>query len=408
MSRAVASLSRRSNTATLTSSVLPVLVSRLAQTSVVLALQSVLPNDIGVTAAQSSGATTAVLAGIYSPNGPAQLGRLNALATAMFCAYSIDEQQPSFLEVPLQVAVGSSAVRWYAGSALLTAAVLLLPCVIAHAALWHAAARGFVKATAVRAIGKVHCVFVAALAPGVVQTGVTAAAHGESMTDFVCGIASVAIAVGSLARVARHVLLGVSVFLTRVPSGDLHVGAWYREALGEWFVDSKDPMRLLHRAHGVEEVGSAVALALVAGTRPAAQSACDGVAAFCVAIAATHFCYVVIVRPLVATVDLVFSTGIAAVTTVMAATACFVRVDRERAPIVFGWCTFLLLLLFPLQLVVKSATELLAWHRKRLQFVIDSQLCALQCELKAPMVNRNPLEVVTGIRRADPSRPSQW
>ena len=325
-----------------------------APRSLAQSLEAVMPAALGEAVASTSSASVAA-AGAISPAAANKGANMANVLSILDCAFDPDNDlDPPPLEAMFPLSIGKSAYRRVVGPLLMQSCFLLLStilvCILSMA--------GRLKRLR-RVYGAFHGVAMGLLLPTLSGYTTLVVCHAETFERLFFGAVGV---------VAICISLGIPLYFTlkhargspiMYAGGDAVHGAvekirWPRPstaAFGFYFVvqplkDSRSiPVLLAY----FEDISAAIAIAIVANSKPPAAGACIWLAVSVTTLTAAHMVYVFVVRPYLDRVDSICCYVVASLQCLLAVLTV-VSIYRPRALQFVGVTSLTLSLTFFMQL----------------------------------------------------------
>ena len=304
---------------------------RLLPPSALNPISRLVSSEEAARAVVASGAAAAALGGFAATTSMGHATRMGALMRSVECAFAAGElDPPSLVELPLQWSIDSQggSIGSYAGSALLTSAVLvelpLLMCAFVHAIL---SSCGVLERPALRSLqGSVlsrYCLLsMAFFVPNVVMSSAVVVGRGASSGAVVAAICA-AIVPLLLGCVAGQRALAMDVEVVPLCGGKWELrnrpsSRAYVETFGGLVSGCRDPMPYIVRVCFLEDAAASLVLSLLSGVS-LSTSRCEWVALAMLVASALHLLYVVCARPLRSALESAMNCGLCGVQVLMAA-----------------------------------------------------------------------------------------
>ena len=326
-------------------------------------------SEVAAEATTAASSVATLGSALLQPAAASQSPRLVASGVVALCAFSGDvDAQPSLLDAPIRVSLGTGAMRWFAGASLVSALLFLLLPTVVVLGLRHRSSRGL------RQFGVLWVVCTAYFVPTVAGNVTTVAVFASSALEYLVAVACVAALAANVALTCKAVVVDVprdieevvddaddSRFRAVAPSGVATLVAF------KSLVDGARSISRVHvRGYFLEELVAATMSTAIAGARPATTARCRTAGAALLLVASLHLAYACTVRPYFLRLDTAFAIANAVCSVIIAGAALMANVDGLRvagALTAFGYFSLAQMGLFMLQTVVMTA----AWAGERLR-----------------------------------------
>ena len=251
---------------------------RLLPPSALSPISRLVSSEEAARAIVASGAAAAALAGFAATTSMGHATRMGALMRSVECAFAAGElDPPSLVELPLQWSIESQggSVGSYAGSALLTSAVLvvlpLLMCAVVHAIVSSCGvSERPVLHSLQRSVLSRYCLLsMAFFAPNVLMSSVVVVGRGASSGAVVAAIFAAIVPV-LLGCVAGQRALAMDVDVVRLCGGKWELrnrpsSRAYVETFGGLVEGCRDPTPYIVRVCFLEDAAASLVLSLLSG-----------------------------------------------------------------------------------------------------------------------------------------------
>ena len=332
-------------------------------------------------AVAGTGTAAAAAASFASPAAAGSAVRVGMVAAVINCAFSDDDTAPSLFEHPVQVDLGSSILKSYLGSMVLTTCIFILfPSLLLVAFYAFGASKPTVsKGMALvqyRVVSTGCAIGLSYFAAVVFKSAVLVALHsGDSISAIiavVCAIIALIPVVGLTFAIARRFHANITVESSPEGKPELHPregNGMVLESLRAFVDGSKEPTRLVMRVYFVEEVFVTILLGILDGIRPI-NGACSTIAGSMLAVCLLHMCYLGVFRPYRSKLELLFVSLTGLLLLLLSALALVVTLSESTTSILEKVIAYVALaenIIFFLQAAVLAVWAYTVAERRRVR-----------------------------------------